>query len=106
MLFEDMYFPTNDSKHIFGSNLLKELNEPLEWRRINQIARRRNVRYGETLFHEQPQRYRDPHSIYRLLLWMTSMPQVMRKIFLFETLNQEGLVLVYLPLHGSHDEPV
>jgi hypothetical protein len=35
MLFEDMYFPTNDPKHIFGSGLLKEANEPLEWRRIN-----------------------------------------------------------------------
>lgn len=33
------------------------------------------------------------------------MPKLVKKIFTFDTLNQEGLVIVKLPLWGSQDEP-
>lgn len=46
MRFEDIYFPITDPKHTFGAALLKEIGHPLLWRRINQITRRHNVRFG------------------------------------------------------------
>jgi hypothetical protein len=44
-------------------------------------------------------------ALYRLLEWATSEPKLAEKIFRFEPLPAEGLVLAYLPLFGSHDAP-
>ena len=33
------------------------------------------------------------------------MPKLVKALFTFDSINQEGLIIVYMPLWGSHDEP-
>jgi hypothetical protein len=63
------------------------------------------VRFQEILFSRPADQYRKPHALYRLLTWIASIPQLVKKIFTFDALNKEGLVIVYLPLWGAHDQP-
>ncbi len=46
MLFEDMYFPINETKQIMGTGLLKEIGFPILWKRINHLVYKRNVRFN------------------------------------------------------------
>jgi len=53
------------------------------------------------LFGRPTDAYRKPHAHYKLLNWIASIPKLIKKIFSFNTINQEGLIIAYLPLWGS-----
>ena len=102
MAFEDMYFPSAETRTVIGANLIREHQLDVVWKRINQIKSRQMIRYTDILFQRPSDQYRKPHPFYRLLTWITSIPKLVKKIFTFEAMNKEGLVIVYLPLWGAH----
>ena len=67
---------------------MREQQGQPQWKRINQIKYKHQVKYQEMLFGRPSDIFRKPHAQYKLLNWITSFPKLVKKIFNFDTMNQ------------------